>query len=380
MFKSLAIVFAVLCSMVLIPSMPTQAASDDRCFAETGFCISGQIRSYWERNGGLPVFGFPTSEFRSMDIEGNPFMAQNFERNRLELHPENKAPYDVLIGRVGALNMTALEQAFYTNPVIFAAEDYDTMALPGGELYKNTPQVAKFFPQTKFFVTSQFGFLQYWQTHGLQLDGKKSISEAESLALFGLPLTQPFTSEDVGNGSYVTQIFERARFEYHPENPEPYKVLLGLLGNEFLTNKATACESDTQDIMCALESDPEFSILVALLKTAGMAGELKGRTPYTIFAPHNGAFQAFTAENNFTVEQLNTDPLLRKLLLAHIMQGKQMQADFTKMEFWTSGDRKISWHFIEVRLLVDNAFVLVADNVVGNGVIHVIHGVIIGKE
>jgi hypothetical protein len=157
-FKSLAIVFAVLCSMVLIPSMPTQAASDDRCFAETGFCISGQIRSYWERNGGLPVFGFPTSEFRSMDIEGNPFMAQNFERNRLELHPENKAPYDVLIGRVGALNMTALEQAFYTNPVIFAAEDYDTMALPGGELYKNTPRWRNFFHKRNFSSLVSLGF------------------------------------------------------------------------------------------------------------------------------------------------------------------------------------------------------------------------------
>ena len=230
MFKSLAIVFAVLCSMVLIPSMPTQAASDDRCFAETGFCISGQIRSYWERNGGLPVFGFPTSEFRSMDIEGKPFMAQNFERNRLELHPENKAPYDVLIGRVGALNITALEQAGNTNPVIFLAEDYDTTAFADGKLFKNSPKMVKFFPPTKFFVTDQFGFLQYWQTHGLQLDGKKSISEAESLALFGLPLTVAFTSES----GYVTQIFERARFEYHPENPEPYKVLLGLLGNEFL--------------------------------------------------------------------------------------------------------------------------------------------------
>jgi hypothetical protein len=221
--------------------MPTQAASDDRCFAETGFCISGQIRSYWERNGGLPVFGFPTSELRSMDIEGKPFMAQNFERNRLELHPENKAPYDVLIGRVGALNLTALQQDVDTNPDILAtadpavlvADDYDTKAfIASGELYKNSPTRAKWFPQTKFFVTDSF--LEYWQTHGLQLDGKKSISEAESLALFGLPLTPWFFISDGAGGVYEVQIFERARFEYHPENPEPYKVLLGLLGNEFL--------------------------------------------------------------------------------------------------------------------------------------------------
>jgi hypothetical protein len=29
-----------------------------------------------------------------------------------------------------------------------------------------------------------------------------------------------------------TQYFERAVFEYHPDNPDPYKVLLRLLGAE----------------------------------------------------------------------------------------------------------------------------------------------------
>lgn len=32
--------------------------------------------------------------------------------------------------------------------------------------------------------------------------------------------------------AYQVQWFERARFELHPENPAPYQVLLGLLGNE----------------------------------------------------------------------------------------------------------------------------------------------------
>ncbi len=31
---------------------------------------------------------------------------------------------------------------------------------------------------------------------------------------------------------YETQWFERARFEFHPNNPDPYKVLLGRLGAE----------------------------------------------------------------------------------------------------------------------------------------------------
>lgn len=32
-------------------------------------------------------------------------------------------------------------------------------------------------------------FRAYWGTHGLEFDGRPGVSEAESLALFGLPLT-----------------------------------------------------------------------------------------------------------------------------------------------------------------------------------------------
>src|SRR3954464_10660201 len=94
-------VLALLC--LLLAVAPSAAAQgDQRCFPETNQCISGRIRQFWERNGGVPVFGYPTGAQGEIQIEGKPFQAQIFERNRLELHPENKAPYDVLLGRLGA--------------------------------------------------------------------------------------------------------------------------------------------------------------------------------------------------------------------------------------------------------------------------------------
>ena len=35
----------------------------------------------------------------------------------------------------------------------------------------------------------------------------------------------------------MVQYFERARYEYHPENNAPHDVLLGLLGNRLLREK-----------------------------------------------------------------------------------------------------------------------------------------------
>src|SRR5258707_1108916 len=36
-----------------------QAQQNERCFRETGACISGRIREFWEQNGGLAAFGLP---------------------------------------------------------------------------------------------------------------------------------------------------------------------------------------------------------------------------------------------------------------------------------------------------------------------------------
>ena len=61
-------------------------------------------------------------------------------------------------------------------------------------------------------------FLKYWQEHG-------------GLAQQGFPISQEFTEKSDLNGqSYTVQYFERAVFEYHPENQPPYDVLLSQLG------------------------------------------------------------------------------------------------------------------------------------------------------
>jgi hypothetical protein len=44
----------------------------------------------------------PVSEPQQETIEGQTVLVQWFERARFEYHPENKAPYDVLLGRLGS--------------------------------------------------------------------------------------------------------------------------------------------------------------------------------------------------------------------------------------------------------------------------------------
>lgn len=59
MRASIRLLVALVALALLVPAAPTAAQAEQRCFPETGQCIAGPIRSYWERSGGLAVFGFP---------------------------------------------------------------------------------------------------------------------------------------------------------------------------------------------------------------------------------------------------------------------------------------------------------------------------------
>lgn len=210
---------AVLFTTLLIPNAQPVAAAE-RCFPETGQCIDGRFREYWEENGGLPVFGLPTT---APDSEpnadtGERYNTQWFERNRFEYHLENQRPYDVLLGRLGDDRLKQLDRDWQAAP-------RDSGAQPG----------CLWFEQTARNVCDQangLGFKSYWQSRGLEFDGRPGTSYEESLALFGLPLTAPQMETNASGDTVLTQWFERARFEWHLNNPDQFKVLLGLLGAE----------------------------------------------------------------------------------------------------------------------------------------------------
>lgn len=88
-----------------------------------------------------------------------------------------------------------------------------TMTGAAGPLLQNN---CRTFPETKQAVCGRF--LKYWQEHG-------------GLAQQGYPISVEFQEKSDLNGqTYTVQYFERAVFEYHPENPPPSDVLLSQLG------------------------------------------------------------------------------------------------------------------------------------------------------
>ena len=169
-------------------------------FAETGKTVRGLFLDYWNTHGGLAQQGFPISEEmqEKSDTDGKIYTVQYFERAVFEYHPENAAPNNVLLSLLGNF----LYKQKYPD------------GAPGQQ--PNTRQAPCYSPKpaTEWAGSSS--------TTGTSHGG---------LAQQGFPISDEFMEKnDLDGKTYRVQYFERAVFEYHPENKPPYDVLLSQLG------------------------------------------------------------------------------------------------------------------------------------------------------
>jgi hypothetical protein len=182
--------------------LAAQAQANSRYFPPTGHSIQGRFLAYWDSHGGLAQQGYPLSNELSelSPVDGKTYTIQYFERAIFEFHPENKEPYDVLLSLLGVLRYKAKYSGEAAN-----------------QTASTTPGVV-FFKETSKTIGGPF--LAYWQSHG-------------GLIQQGLPISDEFQEKsEIDGKTYTVQYFERAVFEYHPENAgTPYEVLLSLLGS-----------------------------------------------------------------------------------------------------------------------------------------------------
>jgi hypothetical protein len=183
---------------VVAQALPSEDSS--RVFDATGNAVRGIFLDYWTKHGGIAQQGYPISgELQELStVDGKEHTVQYFERAELEYHPENNAPYDVL-------------------PALLGAKRYKSK-YPGGApgQQPNSEADSILFDQTGHRLGG--AFLQYWREHG-------------GLMQQGYPISDEFTEISPMDGKpYIVQYFERAVFEYHPENDPANQVLLSQLG------------------------------------------------------------------------------------------------------------------------------------------------------
>lgn len=136
----------------------------------------------------------------------------------------------------------------------------------------------------------------------------------------------------------------------------------------------------TKDIVDTAVSAGSFNTLATALTAAGLVETLKGKGPFTVFAPTDAAFAKLPAG---TVENLlkpENKAQLTGILTYHVVPGAVKAADVVKLtEAKTVQGQSVTISVKDGKVSVDGANVTATDIAASNGVIHVIDSVILPK-
>lgn len=141
----------------------------------------------------------------------------------------------------------------------------------------------------------------------------------------------------------------------------------------FLLGPGPARAADIVDTAVAAGS---FNTLVTAVKAAGLVGTLKGKGPYTVFAPNDAAFAKLPPG---TVESLlKNKKKLATILKYHVVAGRVKAADVAgktlKVPTAAGLPANVDGNF---GVRVNDAHVIQPDIAASNGVIHVIDTVLL---
>jgi hypothetical protein len=140
----------------------------------------------------------------------------------------------------------------------------------------------RYFPETGHTLRGRF--LDYWNTHG-------------GLAQQGYPLTEEFTETSaLDNQPYTVQYFERAVYEYHPENAgSVYEVLLTQLGKYQLDSRYPngsnpAAQRVPEPPTSSVPTSTPTAVPSSAAEFCGQAQELVGRNTYFCMSSESGDY------------------------------------------------------------------------------------------
>jgi uncharacterized surface protein with fasciclin (FAS1) repeats len=149
-------------------------------------------------------------------------------------------------------------------------------------------------------------------------------------------------------------------------------IALGVLAAASLGAHAAA----TKDIVDTAVEAGSFKTLATALQAAGLVDTLKGKGPFTVFAPTDEAFAKIPKADLDAL--LKDKAKLSAVLTYHVVPGAVMAKDVKAGKAKTVEGSELTLATTG-GVTVDNAKVIKADVMATNGVIHVIDTVVMPK-
>jgi uncharacterized surface protein with fasciclin (FAS1) repeats len=146
----------------------------------------------------------------------------------------------------------------------------------------------------------------------------------------------------------------------------------------FIMTSAAHAQPATKDIVDTAVAAGSFTTLAKALQAADLVDTLKGKGPFTVFAPTDEAFAKLPKGTLDDLLKPANKEKLRRILTYHVVPGRVTAAEVVKLKT----AKAVSGDTIDIKanggtVMVDNARVVKTDIAASNGVIHVIDSVIL---
>ena len=158
------------------------------------------------------------------------------------------------------------------------------------------------------------------------------------------------------------------------------KLMAGASVAALVLSMGSTTRAQGKDIVDTAIGAGQFKTLAAALQAAGLVETLKGKGPFTVFAPTDAAFAKLPAGTVETLLKPENKAKLTAILTYHVVPGKVMAADVTKIkDAKTVQGGSVKVDAMGGKVMIDGANVVTADIAASNGVIHVIDTVLMPK-
>jgi uncharacterized surface protein with fasciclin (FAS1) repeats len=155
---------------------------------------------------------------------------------------------------------------------------------------------------------------------------------------------------------------------------------IGLAGAVYGCPREQQAGSRAKDIVDTAVTAGSFKTLAAALKAADLVDTLKGKGPFTVFAPTDEAFAKLPAGTVESLLKPENKAKLTAILSYHVVPGKVLAKDVVKLsDAKTVQGSSVKIQVADGKVRVDNANVVKTDIQCENGVIHVIDSVLLPK-
>mgnify|MGYP001563300434 CR=1 FL=1 len=158
------------------------------------------------------------------------------------------------------------------------------------------------------------------------------------------------------------------------------KLMTGAAVAALALSMGSTVRAQGKDIVDTAVGAGQFKTLAAALQAAGLVETLKGKGPFTVFAPTDAAFAKLPAGTVESLLKPENKAKLTAILTYHVVAGKVMAADVVKVtSAKTVQGGNVAVKVTGGKVTIDNANVATTDIAASNGVIHVIDTVLMPK-